>query len=177
MSTLPIATIQMMDNTEIQLELYPDVAPNTVANFISLAQDHFFDGLIFHRIVPDYVIQGGDPTGLGQGAPSYTIKGEFANNGFNNPLSHTRGVISMARWSHYDSAGSQFFIVVKDAPTLDGNYAAFGKVIQGLDIVDTIVSQPRNYYDMPRQEQQIKTIRITTFEQTYPVPHKLITLI
>ena len=139
----PGVTIDMGDLGVIDVELYPDVAPNTVYNFISLVQQGFYDGLIFHRVIPGFVIQGGDPLGNGTGGPGYSIKGEFSRNGFLNGLKHERGVISMARANHPDSAGSQFFIMVDDAPHLDGSYAAFGRVIRGMDVVDKIVTVPR----------------------------------
>ena len=133
------AEIELQDGGVIALELYPDIAPISTENFVKLARDGFYDGVIFHRVVPGFVIQGGDPTGTGMGGPGYEIKGEFAANGVKNDLKHTRGVLSMARAQHYDSAGSQFFIMVEDAPHLDGQYAAFGKVTAGMDVVDKIV--------------------------------------
>jgi peptidyl-prolyl cis-trans isomerase B (cyclophilin B) len=166
----PIATITMEGGEEITIELMPKVAPNTVANFITLANLNFYDGLIFHRVIPSFMIQGGDPNGTGQGGPGYTIDGEFTNNGFNNTLSHERGVISMARSSDPNSAGSQFFIMVDTAAHLDGQYASFGKVLSGLEVVDQIVSSKRNASDKPLEDQVIKTIRIDTKGFEYPSP-------
>ena len=159
---LPIATIEMANGDVMKLELYPDVAPNTVANFIELANAGFYDGLIFHRVIPGFMIQGGDPTGTGRGGPGYTIKGEFAANGFENSLSHQRGVISMARAQHPDSAGSQFFIMHADYPALDGQYAAFGRVIEGIEAVDHVAGVETDSNHRPLQEQAIKTIRVET---------------
>jgi len=161
-SALPIATIDMANGDVMKLELYPDVAPNTVANFIELANAGFYDGLIFHRVIPGFMIQGGDPTGSGMGGPGYTIKGEFTANGFENSLSHERGVISMARAQHPDSAGSQFFIMHADYPALDGQYAAFGRVIEGIEAVDHVAETQTDSNDRPLQEQTIKTIRVET---------------
>lgn len=155
----PMVTIQMESGAEIKIELYPDVAPNTVANFVSLIRKGFYDGLIFHRIVPGFVIQGGDPDGTGAGGPGYSIVGEFAANGFPNNLSHTRGTVSMARTSDPNSAGSQFFIMVADAPHLDGNYAAFGRVVSGMEEVDRIVQTPRDFRDRPLEDQRM--VRVT----------------
>ena len=169
----PQATILLEDGRTIVLELYPDIAPNTAYNFIELAQTGFFEGIIFHRVVPDFVIQGGDPTGLGQGTPGYTIPGEFAANGFENRLIHDRGVVSMARWSDFNSAGSQFFITVKKTARLDGEYAAFGKVISGMDVVDAISVVHRNYCDMPYTPIRIKKVTITPVITEYPVVVKL----
>ena len=145
----PIVTIDTGNDVKIKIELYPDIAPNTVNNFISLVNKGFYDGTIFHRVIPGFMIQGGDPNGLGTGGPGYQIKGEFAYNGFENDLKHTRGVLSMARAMNPNSAGSQFFIMVEDAPHLDGQYAAFGKVIEGMEEADRIVSVPRNRMDKP----------------------------
>lgn len=156
----PVVTVTMVDGSQIEMELYPDVAPNTVNNFISLIEDDFYDGLIFHRVIPGFMIQGGDPAGNGTGGPGYTIPGEFSLNDFPNDLIHERGVISMARSSHPDSAGSQFFIMVEDAPHLDGEYAAFGKVISGMDIVDDIVSVERDAQDKPFDDQQIESMSV-----------------
>ena len=142
-------------------ELYPDIAPETVANFEKLANDGFYDGLIFHRVIPGFMIQGGCPKGNGTGGPGWTIKGEFSSNGFQNDLKHERGVLSMARTMIHDSAGSQFFIMVHDAPFLDGDYAAFGKITDGMDTADEIVAQPRNANDKPHEPQVIKTIKVT----------------
>ena len=167
----PIVTIQTNQGT-IQVELYPDVAPNTVNNFISLVQKGFYNGTIFHRVIPGFMIQGGDPEGTGMGGPGYSIKGEFAANGFANNLKHTAGVISMARAQNPDSAGSQFFIMVEDAPHLDGQYAAFGKVTQGLEVAQAIVSAPRDWHDRPREDQVMETVTVETFCQDYPAPER-----
>ena len=164
----PTVTITMENGDEIHLELYPDVAPNTVANFVQLAQDGFYDGTIFHRVIAGFMIQGGDPTGTGMGGPGWRIKGEFRQNGVNNSIRHTRGVLSMARSMMPDSAGSQFFIMVDDAPHLDGAYAAFGRVDEGMEAADKIVSTPRDMRDKPRQEQKIQSIRVDTFGEEYP---------
>ncbi len=169
----PIVTITMQNGGVIKIELYPDIAPNTVNNFISLVQDGFYDGLIFHRVIPGFMIQGGDPEGMGYGGPGYSIAGEFSYNGFDNELAHTRGVISMARSSSPDSAGSQFFIMVEDAPHLDGQYAAFGKVIEGLDVVDEIVSVDTNASDKPYDDQVMQTVTVDTKGVTYPEPETL----
>ena len=158
----PVATIEMADGGVMVLELYPDVAPNTVANFIELANSGFYDGLIFHRVIAGFMIQGGDPTGTGMGGPGYTIRGEFAANGFQNDLSHERGVISMARSSMPDSAGSQFFIMHADADYLDGNYAAFGRVIEGIEVVDAIASVSTGAGDRPLEDQVIRSITVDT---------------
>ena len=164
----PTVTITMENGDEIHLELYPDVAPNTVANYVQLAQDGFYDGTIFHRVIAGFMIQGGDPTGTGMGGPGWRIKGEFRQNGVNNSIRHTRGVLSMARSMMPDSAGSQFFIMVDDAPHLDGAYAAFGRVDEGMEAADKIVSTPRDMRDKPRQEQKIQSIRVDTFGEEYP---------
>ncbi|MCT2537702.1 peptidylprolyl isomerase [Aquibacillus koreensis] len=169
----PIVTITMENEKEIKLELYPDVAPNTVANFISLAEDGFYDGLIFHRVIPGFMIQGGDPQGDGRGGPDYAIAGEFSNNGFENNLKHTRGVISMARSQALDSAGSQFFIMAADVPSLDGQYASFGEVIEGIEVVDEIVSVERNPLDKPIEDQRMKTVVVDTKGYDYPEPEKV----
>ena len=165
----PIVTIQTNQGV-IKVELYPDVAPNTVNNFISLAQKGFYNGTIFHRVIPGFMIQGGDPQGTGMGGPGYGIPGEFAMNGFENSLKHTTGVISMARSQRPNSAGSQFFIMVADAPHLDGQYAAFGKVIQGQEVADAIVSAPRDWSDRPREDQVMESVTVETFGQEYPQP-------
>lgn len=165
----PIASLTLANNQIITLELYPEVAPNTVANFIDLANKGFYDGLIFHRVIPGFMVQGGCPKGEGTGGPGYSIKGEFSTNGINNPLKHTRGVISMARSMDKDSAGSQFFIMVDTAAHLDGQYAAFGRVIEGLDLIDEIVSTPRNRQDKPNTPQIIKTIKVETNGVKYTV--------
>ena len=168
----PVATITMENNKIIKVELYPAIAPNTVNNFISLANSGFYNGLTFHRVVPDFMIQGGDPNGDGTGGPDYQIKGEFSSNGFENNLKHERGVISMARSEAPDSAGSQFFIMVADVPHLDGEYAGFGKVIEGMDVVDEIVSVERDG-EKPLKEQKIKDIIVDTFGIVYPEPKKI----
>lgn len=169
----PVATITMENNKIIKVELYPAIAPNTVNNFISLANSGFYNGLTFHRVIPDFMIQGGDPNGDGTGGPDYQIKGEFSSNGFENNLKHERGVISMARSQAPDSAGSQFFIMVADAPHLDGEYAGFGKVIEGMDVVDEIVSVERDSEDKPLNEQKIKEVIVDTFGIVYPEPKKI----
>ncbi|MDW8800503.1 peptidylprolyl isomerase [Clostridium sp. A1-XYC3] len=150
----------MENGAIIKAELYPDTAPKTVDNFIALVQKGFYDGLIFHRVIPEFMIQGGDPTGTGTGGPGYTIPGEFKNNGFNNDLKHSKGVLSMARSQDPDSAGSQFFIMVKDSPHLDGDYAAFGKVIEGMDEVDKIVNAKRDEKDKPLTDQKMKRVTV-----------------
>ncbi|MEZ2716446.1 peptidylprolyl isomerase [Niallia circulans] len=169
----PIVTITMEDNSTITLELYPDKAPNTVNNFVSLVNKGFYDGLIFHRIIPDFMIQGGDPNGNGTGGLGYSIKGEFSENGFENDLKHERGVISMARSQLPDSAGSQFFIMVADAPHLDGEYAPFGKVIEGMDVVDKIVSSKRDKNDKPVEEIKMKQVTVDTKGIDYEEPKKI----
>jgi len=158
----------MENGAQIRAELYPDVAPNTVSNFISLIQKGFYNGIIFHRVIPGFMIQGGCPQGVGTGGPGYRIKGEFSSNGFDNPLKHERGVLSMARTAVPDSAGSQFFIMVEAAPHLDGNYAAFGRVIKGMDTVDAIVSVPTNFHDRPLTDQRIKEVTVDTRGVDYP---------
>ena len=157
----------------MKAELYPDVAPNTVNNFISLVQKGFYDGLIFHRVIPGFMIQGGCPDGTGMGGPGYSIKGEFTGNGFANNLVHDRGVLSMARTMAPDSAGSQFFVMVEKAPHLDGQYAAFGKVIEGMEVADAIVSAKRDWNDKPRQPQRMKKVTVDTFGVDYPQPEKV----
>ena len=166
----PIVTITMESGEQIVMELMPKVAPNTVANFVTLAQEGFYDGTIFHRVIPGFMVQGGDPTGTGMGGPSYSIAGEFTSNGFENTLTHERGVISMARAKNPDSAGSQFFIMVKTATHLDGDYAAFGKVLEGMDVVDKIVSVERDERDKPLQEQKMKSVVVDTKGFNYPKP-------
>ncbi len=168
----PVATITMQNGKKIVVELFPDVAPNTVNNFISLANSGFYNGLTFHRVIRGFMIQGGCPKGNGTGGPGYSIKGEFSQNGFNNALNHERGVISMARAQHPDSAGSQFFIMHQDAPHLDGAYAAFGKVVEGLDVVDEIADEYTDYYDRPFEKQVMSSVTVETFGQTYPAPQK-----
>lgn len=169
----PLVTIQMEDGAEIQIELYPSIAPNTVHNFISLAKAGYYDGLIFHRVIAGFMIQGGDPLGTGIGGPGYVIKGEFSSNGFKNELKHSRGVLSMARSNNPDSAGSQFFIIHQDAPHLDGYYAAFGKVISGMDEVDQIATTKTGPDDRPIEEQKITKMTVETFGEDYPEPEKL----
>lgn len=172
-SEYPIATITMKDGGVIKLELYPKIAPESVKNFISLANSKFYDGLIFHRVISGFMIQGGCPKGNGTGGPGYNIKGEFSANGVDNSLSHERDVISMARAMAYDSAGSQFFICHADSQFLDGQYAAFGKVIEGMDVVDAIASVKTNSQDKPLQDQVIDSIRVDTFGVEYGEPEKL----
>ena len=167
----PIVTITMENDKQIKVELYPEVAPNTVANFISLINDKFYDGLIFHRVIPEFMIQGGDPDGNGTGGPGYSIKGEFSSNGFENSLKHERGIISMARSQEPDSGGSQFFIMVADYPSLDGEYAAFGKVTEGMDVVDEIVSVETEN-DKPLEDQKMKSVTVETFGEKYSEPEK-----
>ena len=169
----PIATIVMENGGEIKVELYPDKAPNTVNNFISLANSGFYDGLIFHRVIAGFMIQGGDPAGVGTGGPGYKIKGEFALNGFTkNDIKHSRGVISMARATNPDSAGSQFFIMHANASYLDGQYAAFGKVIEGMETVDQIAEVKTGLYDKPTTPQVMQSVRVETFGEKYPEPDK-----
>ena len=166
----PIVTIEMESGKTIKLELYPEIAPNTVANFVTLASKGYYDGLIFHRVIPGFMIQGGDPTGTGMGGPGYTIKGEFARNGYReNTLRHTRGVISMARSGMPNSAGSQFFIMHADAPHLDGSYAAFGKVTEGIETVDEIASVRTDRQDRPTTEQKMRKVTVETFGKDYPL--------
>ena len=166
----PIVTITMENDEKILLELDPSVAPNTVANFVSLVEKGFYDGVIFHRVIPDFMIQGGDPEGNGTGGADYTIKGEFSENGFENNLKHDRGVISMARSNDPNSASSQFFIMVKESTHLDGKYAAFGKVIEGMEVVDAIVSVERDGSDKPLKDQTMKSVTVDTKGFDYPDP-------
>lgn len=173
MSQNPVVTIEMEKGGVITAELYPEVAPNTVNNFVALVKSGFYDGLIFHRVIPGFMIQGGDPEGSGMGGPGYSIKGEFTKNGFTNELVHDRGVLSMARSSRPDSAGSQFFIMVQKAPHLDGSYAAFGKVTSGMEVVDAIVSVHRDYNDRPQEEQKMKAVTVDTFGVEYPPPEMI----
>ena len=173
MAQNPIVTIEMENGGVIKAELYPDLAPNTVNNFISLVQSGFYDGLIFHRVIPGFMIQGGCPYGMGTGGPGYTIKGEFAGNGVANDLAHDRGVLSMARAMHPNSAGSQFFIMVEKAPHLDGQYAAFGKVTEGMEVADAIVSVDRDRMDRPHEDQRMKKVTVETFGVEYPAPEKV----
>ena len=169
----PIATITMKDGGVIELELYPEVAPESVKNFISLANSRFYDGLIFHRVIMGFMIQGGDPLGKGTGGPGYSIKGEFAANGVENDISHVRGVLSMARATPYDSAGSQFFIVQEDSTYLDGQYAAFGRVISGMDVVDRIAKTTTDSKNKPYKDQIMETVRVETWGVEYGEPEKL----
>ena len=168
----PIVTLKTAKGT-VEIELYPDVAPNTVKNFISLVSKGFYNGTKFHRIIPKFMIQGGDPRGNGTGGPGYCIKGEFTSNHFKNELKHTRGIVSMARAVNPNSAGSQFFIMVDDAPYLDGEYAAFGKVLKGMEEVDRIVSVPRDYDDKPLDEEILETATVETFDTDYGEPAKI----
>ena len=172
MAQNPIVTITMENGDIMKAELYPDIAPNTVNNFISLINSGFYNGLIFHRVIRGFMIQGGCPKGTGTGGPGYLIKGEFAGNGFANDLKHTAGVLSMARAMHPDSAGSQFFIMHQASPHLDGQYAAFGKVIEGLDVVDKIASTRTDFRDRPVQPQKIASMTVETFGVEYPGPEK-----
>ena len=169
----PIVTIKMENGAEIKAVLYPEIAPNTVNNFISLVKSGFYDGVIFHRVIPGFMIQGGDPKGIGIGGPGYSIKGEFTSNGFKNDLEHKRGVLSMARAMDKDSAGSQFFIMVEDAPHLDGEYAAFGCVTEGLDVCDAIVNTRRDMRDKPLTPQVMEKVTVETFGTDYPEPEKV----
>lgn len=173
MAQNPVITIEMEDGGIIRAELYPDTAPNTVRNFLSLVQKGFYNGLIFHRVIEDFMIQGGCPEGSGMGGPGYSIKGEFKQNGFENDLKHTEGILSMARSMQPDSAGSQFFIMHKTSPHLDGGYAAFGKVIEGMEIVNKIAETKTDWRDRPIEPQVISTVTVETFGETYPEPEKL----
>lgn len=173
MAQNPIVTITMESGDQIKLELYPEVAPISVNNFISLIHKNFYDGLIFHRVIRGFMIQGGCPDGTGMGGPDYSIKGEFAQNGVENNLKHTEGVLSMARAMHPDSAGSQFFIMHKTSPHLDGSYAAFGKVIEGMEVVNQIAETATDYSDRPLEPQVMKTVTVDTFGVEYPEPEKI----
>ncbi len=173
MAQNPIVTITMENGDVIKLELYPDVAPISVNNFISLVNKGFYNNLIFHRVIRGFMIQGGDPEGIGIGGPGYSIKGEFSSNGVKNTLKHTEGVLSMARSMNPNSAGSQFFIMHKDAPHLDGSYAAFGKVIEGMENVNKIAETNTDYSDRPLTPQVMKTVTVDTFGVTYPEPEKM----
>ena len=173
MAQNPIVTIEMEDGGVMKAELYPDVAPNTVNNFISLINQGFYNGLTFHRVIPGFMIQGGCPDGTGTGGPGYCIKGEFSQNRFPNNLAHDRGILSMARTMRPDSAGSQFFVMVEKAPHLDGAYAAFGKVIEGMEVADAIVSAQRDYNDKPLTAQRMKSVTVDTFGVDYPQPEKV----
>lgn len=169
----PEITITMEDGGVIRAELYPETAPNTVNNFISLAKEGYYDGLIFHRVIKGFMIQGGCPQGTGTGGPGYSIRGEFSQNGFANDLKHSEGVLSMARSMMPDSAGSQFFIMHKNSPHLDGAYAAFGKVVEGMDVVNAIAETRTDYNDRPMKDQKIKSVTVDTFGEEYPEPEKL----
>lgn len=173
MAQNPIVTFTMADGSVIKAELYPEIAPVSVNNFISLIQKNFYDGLIFHRVIKGFMIQGGDPNGTGTGGPGYSIPGEFAINGFENNLKHTEGVLSMARSMHPDSAGSQFFIMHRTSPHLDGSYAAFGKVIEGMDVVNKIAETKTDFSDRPLEDQVMKSVSVDTFGVEYPEPEKL----
>ena len=168
----PIVTIEMENGDIMKAELYPEIAPNTVNNFISLVNKGYYDGLIFHRVIKGFMIQGGCPNGNGMGGPGYSIKGEFSQNGFANQFKHTKGVLSMARSMALDSAGSQFFIMHEDSPHLDGAYAAFGKVTEGLDVVDKIAAMRTDWNDRPMKEQKIKKMTAETFGTEYTEPEK-----
>ena len=169
----PIVKFEMENGDIMKAELYPEIAPNTVNNFISLVQNGFYDGLIFHRVIRGFMIQGGCPDGTGMGGPGYTIKGEFSQNGFANDLRHTEGVLSMARAMHPDSAGSQFFIMHKNSPHLDGAYAAFGKITEGMDIVNKIAETATDYSDRPLEEQKMKKVTVDTMGVEYPAPERV----
>lgn len=168
----PVVTFEMENGDIMKAELYPEIAPNTVNNFIKLIQDRYYDGLIFHRVIEGFMIQGGCPQGQGTGGPGYTIPGEFSQNGFQNELKHKKGVLSMARAMHPDSAGSQFFIMHKDSPHLDGAYAAFGKITEGIDVVDKIARIATDYSDRPMEEQRMKRVTVETFGEDYPEPKR-----
>lgn len=172
MAQNPIVTIEMEDGSVMKAELYPQIAPNTVNNFISLIQKGYYDGVIFHRVIPGFMIQGGDPQGTGTGGPGYCIPGEFSHNGFSNDLKHSKGVLSMARTMVPDSAGSQFFIMHETSPHLDGDYAAFGQVIEGLDVIDAIANTDRDWNDKPLSDQKMKRVTVETFGVDYPEPEK-----
>ena len=172
MAKNPIVTFEMENGDIFKAELYPEIAPNTVNNFISLVNSHFYDGLIFHRVISGFMIQGGCPEGTGMGGPGYNIAGEFTDNGFENDLKHTPGVLSMARAAHPDSAGSQFFVMHQTSPHLDGQYAAFGKVIEGMEVVNRIAEVPTNYSDRPLEDQIMKSVTVELFGETYPEPEK-----
>lgn len=173
MAQNPIVTITMKNEDVIKLELYPETAPNTVNNFISLINKNFYDGLIFHRVIKGFMIQGGCPEGTGMGGPGYGIRGEFSTNHFENSLKHTAGVLSMARSMMPDSAGSQFFIMHKNSPHLDGSYAAFGQVTEGMDVVNKIAETQTDFSDRPLDPQVIKSMTVETFGETYPEPEKI----
>ena len=169
----PIVTIEMENGEVMKAELYPEIAPNTVNNFVSLCKKGFYDGVIFHRVIPGFMIQGGDPKGIGVGGPGYSIKGEFTANGFKNDLKHDRGVLSMARTMAPNSAGSQFFIMHQNSPHLDGQYAAFGRVTEGIEAVDAVANVRTDYNDKPRTPQVMKKVTVETFGVEYPEPEKV----
>lgn len=169
----PIVTIKMNNGKVMKAELYPEIAPNTVNNFISLIKKGFYNGLTFHRVIPGFMIQGGCPEGVGTGGPGYSIKGEFSNNGFKNELKHTKGVLSMARAMNPNSAGSQFFIMVENSPHLDSQYASFGKLIEGEGVSEEIVNSKTDFRDRPYEEQVIEEVTVDTFGKEYPEPEKL----
>jgi peptidyl-prolyl cis-trans isomerase B (cyclophilin B) len=169
----PLVTFTLENGNSMKAELYPETAPDTVRNFISLVEKNFYDGLIFHRVIPGFMIQGGDPEGSGMGGPGYSIKGEFRSNGFKNDLKHEAGVLSMARAQDPDSAGSQFFIMVARSPHLDGEYAAFGKIIEGFEHAEEIVKVKRNSMDRPLEEQRLQSVTVDTFGEDYPEPEKI----
>jgi peptidyl-prolyl cis-trans isomerase B (cyclophilin B) len=173
MAQNPIVTITMANGDVMKAELYPEIAPNTVNNFISLVKKGYYDGLIFHRVIAGFMIQGGCPDGNGMGGPGYSIKGEFSQNGFKNTLKHTEGVLSMARAMNPNSAGSQFFIMHENSPHLDGQYAAFGKLVEGLDVVDSIAQVGTDWSDRPMVPQIIESMTVETFGETYPEPEKM----
>ena len=173
MAQNPIVTFEMEDGGVMKAELFPEIAPNTVHNFISLAQSGFYNGLIFHRVIRGFMIQGGDPEGTGMGGPDYSIKGEFSQNGFQNPIKHSAGVLSMARSMMPDSAGSQFFIMHKDSPHLDGAYAAFGKITEGMEVVNRIAETATDENDRPLNDQKLKCVTIDCFGVDYPQPEKI----
>lgn len=169
----PIVMIKMNNGKVMKAELYPEIAPNTVNNFISLIKKGFYNGLTFHRVIPGFMIQGGCPEGVGTGNPGYSIKGEFSNNGFKNELKHTKGVLSMARAMNPNSAGSQFFIMVEDSPHLDGQYASFGKLIEGEEVAEEIVNSKTDFRDRPYEEQVMEEVTVDTFGKEYSEPEKL----
>lgn len=173
MAKNPVVTIKMSNGDTMKAELYPNIAPNTVNNFISLINKGYYNGLIFHRVIKGFMIQGGCPEGTGMGGPGYSIKGEFSSNGFTNNLKHEKGVLSMARAQHPDSAGSQFFIMHKNSPHLDRQYAGFGKIIEGIDIIDKIANTTTDHFDKPLEEQKIESISVELFDYQYTEPEKL----
>lgn len=173
MAQNPVVTITMANGDVMKAELYPEIAPNTVNNFISLVSKGYYDGLIFHRVIAGFMIQGGCPNGNGMGGPGYSIKGEFTQNGFKNTLKHTEGVLSMARAMNPNSAGSQFFIMHQNSPHLDGQYAAFGKIIEGLEVVDKIAQVGTDWQDRPMVPQIIESMTVETFGESYPEPEKM----